>query len=124
MPRLHGRAVGDAIQPAPHRLGPADRRDLACQDDEHRPKRVLGILAAMQHAPSHAPARPAMPLDEPAEGILFPPGDEPFQELPVAGAALALSWRGRFQQVVVGGWHYRTPAILSPLQMNSALEGA
>ena len=82
--RVHGGAVGDAVQPAAQRVAGADRAGRTRQDQEGGLECVLDVVLLLQHGAAGGQDHRAMPRDQGLEGGLVAVGDIPGQELAIA----------------------------------------
>ena len=83
-PGASGHAERDPVQPGAKRLGLADRTGLTGKDEEHRLRRVPGLLPIAKDVETDPMNDRTMPLDESGEGgfgRLVRPGEELSQEL-------------------------------------------
>jgi hypothetical protein len=65
-----GNPVGDAVQPAGHRLALADGGGAAGQDQEGGLESVLGVVLVVQDVPADAPHQPAVTVQQRCKGVL------------------------------------------------------
>ena len=68
------------MQPGAERFGLADRSGLPGQDEEHRLRRILGLIRAAEDVEADPMDERAMPLDQAGEGR-FGRFSRPVQEL-------------------------------------------
>jgi hypothetical protein len=72
-PRLRRGPVGDAVQPAAHRVTLADRGRLASEDEERRLEGVFRVLLVAQHRTADAQHQRAVPPHQGGERLLVVP---------------------------------------------------
>ena len=75
-PRLQGRAVRYAVQPAARCLPGDDRARLASEDEEGRLEGVLGVVPVPQDAAADTPDHRAVPPDQGRKGVPIPLRDK------------------------------------------------
>jgi hypothetical protein len=77
-------AIGDAVEPATHRLAFSDRAGFSSEKQKRCLEDVLRILFLPQEAPGQAQHHGSMALQEKGERALLPLRDKPFEQCRVA----------------------------------------
>jgi hypothetical protein len=71
------------VQPTPKHFWLLDRSSLACQDEEHRLKGILGILSMAGHPPANSQDKRTMSDDEFPESHLIPFAQKSLEEVTI-----------------------------------------